>query len=90
MIKVKYSWKTCFSMLLVVAALIGVQLTTMGSVSGQQEEMTIIVVGQDGQDGQDGLTDTGNNGTDIDGEDGADGADGLESIGRSQLIGPIK
>jgi len=73
--KVKYTNGTSFSMLLVVAAVIGIQLTSLGSVSGQSEGTTTIANGQDGQSGESGIS--MNNGTSIDGADGTDGADGI-------------
>jgi hypothetical protein len=90
--------RTYSSMAFLVATVIGVQLISLGSVSGQLEGRTIVSVGQDGQDGQDGLSRDGqdgqdglsgkvDSGTDIRGADGEDGADGVGSVIQGQFIG---
>jgi hypothetical protein len=52
--KSKYMDMTCYSILLVAVAVIGIQLSSIGSVSGQEEESNIIPMGQEGQDAQNG------------------------------------
>ena len=42
---------TCYSILLVAVAVIGIQLSSIGSVSGQEEESNIVPMGQDAQNG---------------------------------------
>ncbi len=45
----------CYSILLVAVAIVGIQLTSPGSVSGQEEEESFITsIAQDGQNAQDG------------------------------------
>jgi hypothetical protein len=50
--KSKYMDKTCYSILLVAVAVIGVQLSSIGSVSGQEEESNIASMGGEVQDAQ--------------------------------------
>jgi hypothetical protein len=45
----------CYSILLVAVAIVGIQLTSPGSVSGQEDEESFITsIAQDGQNAQDG------------------------------------
>jgi hypothetical protein len=53
--KTKYMDVACYSILLVAVAMIGIQLTTPASVSGQEEEEESIItsIAKDGQNAQD-------------------------------------
>ena len=44
----------CYSILLVAVAIVGIQLTSLGPVSAQEEESTITSIAQDGQNAEDG------------------------------------
>jgi hypothetical protein len=50
--KAKHRDVACYSIILVAAAIIGIQLTSPGSVSGQEEEQNIVSMGQNGQNAQ--------------------------------------
>jgi hypothetical protein len=52
--KAKHMDVACYSILLVAVAIVGIQMTSPGSVSGQEEEESFITsIAQDGQDAQD-------------------------------------
>jgi hypothetical protein len=52
--KAKHMDVACYSILLVAVAIVGIQLTSPGSVSGQEEEESFITsIAQDGQNAQD-------------------------------------
>ena len=52
--KAKHMDVACYSILLVAVAIVGIQVTSPGSVSGQEEEESFITsIAQDGQNAQD-------------------------------------
>ena len=52
--KTKHMDVACYSILLVAVAIVGIQLTSLGPVSAQEEESTITSIAQDGQNAEDG------------------------------------
>ena len=52
--KTKHMDVACYSLLLVAVAIVGIQLTSPGSVNAQEEESTITSIAQDGQNAQGG------------------------------------
>ena len=53
--KTKHMDLACYSILLVAVAIVGIQLTSPGSVNGQEDEESFITsIAQDGQNAQDG------------------------------------